>query len=181
MKKFLISALLLYLSLTLISCDGNDNNKGVSSAEQKTSHSEENDSISDTDTIEEEKSKKSEAGQDKGNITSGDGEDDYVNKSDSSDKKPEILENENQSEDNELSIPGEIKDVAEPVTTKSADKTKNETSENTTKPIDSTAVTTNQNADDKNVTGTTDAKSSDVIELPFIPIEDLQWLKIHIK
>jgi len=174
MKKFFISALLLYLSLTLISCDGNDNNKGVSSVEHKTSHSEENDSISDNDTIEEEISKKSEAGQDKGNITSGDSENDYVNKSDSSDKNTEILGNENQSEDNELPILDEFNDVAKPVTTKSADKTKNETSENITKPIDSTAVTTTPNADDKNVTGTTDAKSSDVIELPFIPIEDLQ-------
>lgn len=175
MKKFFISALLLCLSLSLISCDGNDNkNKEVSSVEQKTSQSEENDSILDTDTIEEENSKKSEAGQDKGNITSGDSENDSVNICDSSDIKTEILGNGNQSEDNELPILGEPEDIAEPATTKSADKTKNETSENTTKPIESTAETTTQNTGDKNETTTNDEKSSDVIEFPFIPIEDIK-------
>ncbi len=161
MKKIFISALLLCLSLTFISCNGNGN-KEVSSVEQNTSHSEENDSIAETDKIKEENGKESEAEQNKGNIASGDS-------SDSS----EINGNENQSEENQLPILGEPKDTAKTVTAKSDEKTKNESSESITKPVDSAAATTAQNADEKNVTATTSAKTSKVIELPFIPIEDI--------
>lgn len=165
MKKYFISALLLCVSLSLISCDGNGNkNKDVSSVEQTTSHSEEKESSTETDNLQETTSKKSEAEQNNENAEN----------TDSSDKKSEILENENQSEENQLLILDESKYTVTTVTTKGVEKTIAETSETITKPMDSTAETTTPNAGEINVAAATDEKSSDVIELPFIPIEDIK-------